>query len=456
MNYLKRLMNMKKTIKFKYNLLAGPVLLFIQALLFFAAGIYCVANNEKNLDILCKVLGVFIAIAGAVSVLSYMFIRKNRMLSTLLSGIAYLFLGAMLWLNADFMLKSVVYLVGVWMLINFLWRLLLCFLLKSDGANGFYRAVVDCAISLAFALLVFVLPQESTRVIFIIVGIYLVMYGFTVLGDAIREILKWDLSGKKIKRKIRFRLPVFFTAFLPLKVFNEINKNLNEVEQPYIEVVKEEMKDYTPRVEVFIHTSPKIAMGFGHMDIALNGIVYSYGMYDIHSKRYFELVSDGVFLEMPEEKYVNHCLSVDNENIVMYSLYFPQEQIENMERYVKEFKKNVRGWKCRKQADPEGEYDDPASVFYSKADAQLYKFHSGKYKSYFALKTNCVQFADDLLCSSGISTVSMNGIITPGTYYRYLENNFHRQNSFVVRKTILAGAEELETTKNKHKYSKTS
>lgn len=430
-----------KKVKFKNNLLAGPALLFFQAVLFLAMGIYFIVNNDRDLEYFSKITSVFLVTVGVISVLSYFFIRKTRMFSTLMLGICYLALGILLWQQTEGVLKTVIYLIGVWVFLNFLWRLFLCYLLKIDGDKGFGRAVCDCVVSLVFAVLIFVLPRESLKLLFVLLGVYLIAYSFTAFGDFLREILKWDLNGNHIKRKIHIPIPVFFTAFLPSKLFNEINNNLNEIEEDGVEVVKEEMQDYKPKVEIFIHMSPKIAFGFGHVDINVNGIVYSYGAYDADSVKFFSIISDGVFAKMPVEKYVDHCLEIDNENIVKYSLYLPDEQVQKIVEYIDSFDKNMYKWQCKKELDPNGEYSDPASNFFCDVGAELYKFKKGKYKTYFAIRTNCVQFVDDLIRSTGLNMVMLNGIVTPGTYYHYLENCFKRKNSFVIKKTIIAGAD---------------
>ena len=77
-----------------------------------------------------------------------------------------------------------------------------------------------------------------------------------------------------------------------------------------------------------------------------------------------------------------------------------------------------------------------AGRLYKKTKAKFYKFKSGKYKTYFVLGTNCCFLADDIIGASGMDILSINGIITPGTYYDYLNRSFKRKNSNIIYKEI--------------------
>ena len=431
---------MKKKINVKTSLV-GSILLFVQSLLFIASGFYILATNlfstnQKQFIIGFDILGALLIIFGIIYIVSFVFINNKRIITTLIVGNALVLLGVFSILNPNGMFSSIVFIMAIWASINFLWRFVLCVQLKLNSDNGFIRAVIDCAISLTFTIYLFINPVSTRHVIYLILGIYFVMFGFTIFGDFIREILKWDLEGKYIKRKIKVRLPVLLTAFLPNKLFNSINGNLNDIKIDEIEYIKDDTETLKTHLEIFIHTSPKIAMGFGHVDICFENTTYSYGTYDEESTKLGGVFSDGVYVKMDRDKYIKHCVDVDNETVVAYSIYLTDEQIEHMSMYIKNFDKNVYEWKCKAELNPNVFYDDPASIFYKNANAKFYKFYKGKFKTYFAVKTNCVQLADMFVGASGIDVISLNGIITPGTYFKYLDNCFKRSNSFVTKKTI--------------------
>ena len=50
--------------------------------------------------------------------------------------------------------------------------------------------------------------------------------------------------------------------------------------------------------------------------------------------------------------------------------------------------------------------------------------------------TNCCFLADDIIGKSGMDILSINGIITPGTYYDYLNRELKLKSSNVISKEI--------------------
>ena len=52
------------------------------------------------------------------------------------------------------------------------------------------------------------------------------------------------------------------------------------------------------------------------------------------------------------------------------------------------------------------------------------------------MSTNCVKLVDDVVGTTGSDLLTINGVITPGAYYEYLENEFKKKNSNVITKQI--------------------
>ena len=57
-------------------------------------------------------------------------------------------------------------------------------------------------------------------------------------------------------------------------------------------------------------------------------------------------------------------------------------------------------------------------------------------KIFFVLKNNCAQVAEQILKGNGKRIIKLNGIISPGTYYDYLNQAFLMKNSNVVTKKV--------------------
>lgn len=95
-----------------------------------------------------------------------------------------------------------------------------------------------------------------------------------------------------------------------------------------------------------------------------------------------------------------------------------------------------RDHKIRKKEKRSKYKEDYASLLYLETNAKFYKFKSGKFKTYFVLGTNCTLFADRIVGKTGTDILKMVGIVTPGTYFDYLDHEFHKKNSMVISKTI--------------------
>ena len=54
--------------------------------------------------------------------------------------------------------------------------------------------------------------------------------------------------------------------------------------------------------------------------------------------------------------------------------------------------------------------------------------------------------ADSIIGKSGSDLLKMSGIITPGTYYEYLNREFRKKNSMVISRTIY----NAESVNKKH------
>ena len=92
--------------------------------------------------------------------------------------------------------------------------------------------------------------------------------------------------------------------------------------------------------------------------------------------------------------------------------------------------------KCDVQKHPNSTYTDETNLLYLATNCTFYKFKQGYFKTYFTLTSNCVRLADTIVGSAGLDLIAINGIITPGTYYNYLDKLFKRKNTIVIKKKI--------------------
>lgn len=417
----------------------SPISILASAVLFLAIGCMFLFSSNIGIQLLIFMVGLALLVAGVFMIASYFFKRDKKLLSCVLGALLYFVLAAIIFTKPDWFSSSLAFITGIWAFINFTWRLILCIQLYRNEDKSFWRTCVECLFSLVFALLFLFNPSGNVRTLCIFIGIYLILYGFSMTGDFIRELLKWDLEGKHVKKYIRWTPPIFLTAFLPQKIIEKINKSVaaGEISQRVFENENTSAEHKETKLQVFIHMAPQIAMGFGHMDICFDRKVYSYGTYDAAKQYCNGLICDGVLAKMSVDSYIDHCLKVDKEHIISFSIWLSEKQEEAMRQAIEKLQENCVRWKCPAEETGNKDCTDPASLFYYTADAEFYKFKKGKFKTYFAVSTNCVLLADTLIKAAGIDAIRMNGIVTPGTYLSFLNDEFLKKNSIVIKRTVL-------------------
>jgi hypothetical protein len=187
---------------------------------------------------------------------------------------------------------------------------------------------------------------------------------------------------------------------------------------------------------ILIHTSSRGVNMFGHIDVYFEGKVISYGNYDEGSRKYKEMFGDGVLFSTRKRKnYINFCIDNSKKTLFEFGVRLNARQKELIRTRIKEILDDTISWNYK----DDKKYNNGTSYvakLYKKTGAEFYKFKKGKYKTYFVLGSNCCYLADDIIANSGVDMLSLNGIITPGTYYDYLNRLLKKKNSFVVSKSI--------------------
>ena len=142
-----------------------------------------------------------------------------------------------------------------------------------------------------------------------------------------------------------------------------------------------------------------------------------------------------MFLCDKEDKYINFCIEHSKKTVFVFGIKLTDRQKDKVRKRIDELFSCSYSWN-HKSDKKYNDGESYAGKLYKKTRAKFYKFKSGKYKTYYVLGTNCCYLADDIVGKSGLDILSLNGIITPGTYYDYLNKELHRKNSIVVSKNI--------------------
>lgn len=412
----------------------SPILLLIISVALLTTGVIAIYDINILAETTLNIIFAIIMVIGILQILAYVFNRERRFLNTLISGIAYTCLAIFIKFNPMFIAFSIVKIIGLYAFINFAARITAAIILYNNKTQGWIRGFIVSGVSFLFGFVLIFHTEKYIKVVPIIAGIYLILYSFTVFGDFVGEIFYSGLVKDNLKRKIRLTLPIMYAAFIPQKLLEKINE---VIETKHSEVIYEDVKfDADGQLEVFIHLGKDCANGFGHIDICFEDIAYTYGTYDQSSNRLFKLVSDGVLIEVDREKYIEFSRKASQRSLVGFELRLNENQSKAVRNQIKNIKDNCVDWKCNSQLNPNKEYLDYSSLLYKVCDARFYKFKSGYFKTYFTLTSNCVKLADTIVGSAGLDIIGINGIITPGTYFNYLNNLFMRKNTIVIKRNI--------------------
>ena len=153
-------------------------------------------------------------------------------------------------------------------------------------------------------------------------------------------------------------------------------------------------------------------------------------------KKWFETVADGMLCIINNKsKYLKFCTEHSNKTIFSFGITLSKKEKERIRIELNKMQEFAYNWKCEQELNKKNCHDF-ASVLYKHTGVQYYKFTRGKWKTYFVFTTNCVKLVDKILGATGSDILNVNGIITPGTYYNYLNKEFKRKNSNVITKTI--------------------
>jgi uncharacterized membrane protein HdeD (DUF308 family) len=329
--------------------------------------------------------------------------------------------------KAIFIMIFASYLVfnGVAKLFNF-------FLLKLDKIKGYTNECIEGLLYFIFGMICFFSPMIHMETMLSLIGTYLIVLGINYLIDFL------DQKNIHLKR-IRVPLPVIVDAFIPFSILQKLNRiGKNEtIEYDF------KKNNKTVDLEIFVHVSEKGMGKFGHVDLCFKGEVISYGNYDMDTRKLREGIGSGVVFTTNKNDYIRFCVNDNNKTLFVFGIQLNKIQEEKVKTELDKIKEQLVEWNPKYvRALKEGkkpkkqEYQDYASMLYKKTKAKFYKFKSGKLKTYFVLGNNCGTLVDKILRSSGAGVLKMYGIITPGTYYDFLEREYMKKGSNVVSKVI--------------------
>ena len=420
---------------FKVNKISGRRTLGfgLVALIF---GIIIVVNGIAFTKLAFDFIALYLALVGLVNILLHFFTRKREgsLWHSCLQLAAALLLA---WLNrvSDLPVNIIIIVLGIYQIMTAAIYGITYLLYRQNSVKGGFRYLFDTLLYGGIGLTSVLSPTTDGRLQFLIMGIYLIMLGISNMRDGL--FFDVDREKNQLRRKIRINLPIIVAAFIPAENLNQFNRLIQGDEKGREEKVYRLVKDQekTASLEVLIHTSKESLFGaIGHVDICYEGQVISYGSYDPFSEKLFGTIGDGVLFKVDKEAYIELCKKESKKTLFGYSLSLTEEEKQAVEKRLAEIDQLLEPW------EPSSELKNGSPIYAYKLkhdlQAQMYKFKSSRFKSYFVLSTNCCLLADSIIGQAGTDILDIRGIIAPGTYQAYLQYELESANDLVVARNV--------------------
>ena len=311
------------------------------------------------------------------------------------------------------------------------------FLFLSNNVNNRRRTLIIGLIYFVVSIPILLSPLNRLSDFLLWVSIYSLFLGITFCGNFLEDFI---FNNNRLRNRIRVSLPKILEAVIPYSVMVRLNKYSSILSNVDYDCGDFEEAD----LFVLVHASSGGVNMFGHADIYFEDYVYSYGNYDEGSRKYKEMFGDGVIFKTKKFKnYINFCIDNSKKTIFVFGIKLTDKEKNSVRDKLESIFANTCDWDYNQ--DKMIKYIDTyAKKLYYKTKARFYKFKNGKYKTYFVLGSNCCFLADDVLGKNGANILNLSGILTPGTFYDYLNRKLKCKNSVVVFKRIYNSSRKMK------------
>lgn len=413
-----------KKLYFLYNYYGGSMrrLLRINYIAFFiillTLGINVLVFNEK----LYKFTVILILIALLIDALRQfvkLIVKKEITLvnSALIIGSVIAIYIMLLYKNIPYSFFPIV--LGIYVIMNGIVKFVYASVLFVNKFKGRFFNMLLSLLFFAVGIILVFTPLMHLKISLCFLGIYLILLGLNYLYEYYKDVNHVEKAN--LRRNLRVPIPSIIEAFLPYAFLKQMDEN--------IQLFENKTSDKND-LEILIQVTDKGYGKFGHVDLFYNDIVYSFGNYDPDSRKLGLVIGDGVLIKAPKKEYVSFCIKDLDKTIIGYGIKLNTKQKEAVAKEIDKIENNLTEY------IPSGHKKAYGETIIRKAKAKLYKFKKGKFSKYVLLGCNCAHFIDRVLGKAGSDILKINGLMNPGTYYDYLENEFCKKNSIVISRSI--------------------
>lgn len=390
-------------------------------LLFIIIGIIYIIRNYTVYTLSFKLLGILTLISSLLKLIN-LILKRKKILTNILDIFLNTILGILFINKPNLFIYLSTKIFSMYALIQSLCGFINLIIYKQDKLKGKIYILTTSTLSLMLSITLMFSKDTNSIYVCYIIGLYLILYGITIISSSILT-----------KTKIVLPLPIIFTMFLPNILIKRILKGINP---------KKINNKQDQDLEILIHLSKTGSASLGHVEIAFQDKIYSYACYNYLQRYLFGGIGDGIIGIFDKNSYIKYCVEEKNRFILSYGMKLTKEQKEKVTSTINNLiTKDTTIWYPEIKYYLDGlitkkPFDQMANQIYLRSDATFYRFTKGKYKTFFVLRTNCASCVDNILNALGTKFLSIEGIISPGTYYSYLEKEYNKKKSKITSKTL--------------------
>lgn len=368
-----------------------------------------------------------------VVVFVYRFIRFKEWAYLFLTLGCLMFLGTLFYRQESFN-EFLALIFGIWAVFNGCVHLFELYIAIIKKHRGKFLIALLAIVDLGMGSILIKSGIDNFFLINLQVGVYLMLFGFTQILSTYRIVIRDELG-------IRMRAPIIFTALIPSILAKRFNYNYEEMQDYIRETVDETLGDY---ISIYLYVKDHGYNRMGHIDIGYNGAIYSYGCYDPFDRVKTQAYGAGLLIVGSESDFVQYCID-DDTTVIRFLCKLTPQQRDIVEMQISKLMSDAYYYDYPlDKPDARGYYLGFLKESGVKVD--FYKFNSGVFKTYNVFTTNCVIMVDFVLQATGMQLLHLSGVVTPGTYYEYLNRNLNKPGSIVIKKEIYR-KERLSYTK---------
>lgn len=377
---------------------------------------------------------IFLFIIMVFGSLDFIYGILTKKKHNFLMGVLKLSIGAIFVYSPLSIYKRIPFLIAGYSFIISFFSFVTLYVYTIDKLPGRRIIAFEALSSLFFGILLIVSPYVYSKYVFKIIGLFFVAYGLLRFVDFVLLVTKL-----KLNHHYRLTYPIIFSALLPSKIVKYV-RYVAQSEGSEAEVLQPKSNEKYD-LEILIHLGDDGFDSFGHVELAFDDLVISYGCHDHHNTKLMGALGPGVIYLSERKKYVNYTINERNRSVASFGIKLNENEKYQVKATLLEMASRLERWDSDydlylKGLPYKGNLQNYASRLARDVNASLFKFKYGKYKTYFLMSNNCVLLADTIVGKSGIDLLKLHGMTSPGCYYEFLNDEYLIEQSKVVARSF--------------------